>query len=405
MSIAVRKVAMVVALASAVPSCGLHEIGDVDPTVLKEGVWGGPIEENGGAGVIEQICYMTALDYQKGYDWRADRARESVRCSLVVYADGRPIMKVPVGEEYESCADPDMHRVIGGHLYTDYSTSHETVIKRDGVQMFRYPGREVICGMAVCEECIYTLGQNREGSGFTYRKNGEVVISRENGSVMGGLAHEGDSLYFAFSERIKSSTGEIDRYYAVRNGKVKQVAVRDDVMKVWGVMFSSRSETYLASLVGVAEPVLFKDGMMVTLPLPSTDVLLSASMSGSPERVVVEMMCVSEGRVYSAIWQEDDFPVSFPKGYLVSSICCQDDGVCCTVNPSDASSSGIIYRCGEILDMPEGYSCVGGSAMCMVNGILHVGLSSHDGSETLVWKDGETEPLKVNGYVASISAL
>ena len=41
-------------------------------------------------------------------------------------------MKLPVGEEYHISPDPDMHRVIEGHLYTDYSTDKETIIKKDG---------------------------------------------------------------------------------------------------------------------------------------------------------------------------------------------------------------------------------------------------------------------------------
>ena len=397
-------VALVAAIMSAVQSCGVHEIGKILPDTSDGDVWGGPIEENDGAGIIEQICYMTALDYQKGYDWRADRDRDNVRCSLIVYADGRLIMKVPVGKEYETGPDPDMHRIMNGHLYTDYSTSDETVIKKDGAQIFRYPGREVICGMASSGDDVFTLGQNREGAGFTYRKNGEIVISRENGWVMGDLRHDEDSLYFAFSERIISSAGEVWRYYAVRNGKVRQIAVRDDVLKVWDAICDRRSEIYVASLVGVAEPVLFHEGRMLTLPLPSGDALLSATLSGHAERPVVEMMCLSEGGIYSVVWQEGDHPVSFPEGNTVSSMCCPENGVCCTINPQETSSEGLIYRCGEVHDMPCGFACLGSNAICMVNGILNVGLVSHDGKEVLIWKDGETETLKINGYIASITA-
>ena len=162
-----QKMFLVAAVAvTMVASCGLTEIGGTDSGNTGGGVWGGPLDEDSSTGVLNQICYMTALDYQKGYDWRADNYRENVRCSLVVYADGRQIMKVPVGEEYETSSDPDMHRIIDGHLYTDYSTSGETVIKKDGAQILRYSGREIICGMRVCGDDVYTLGQNRNGEGF-----------------------------------------------------------------------------------------------------------------------------------------------------------------------------------------------------------------------------------------------
>ena len=170
--------AQIVALTMAVSSCGLYEIGEVETDMLDGGIWGGPSDSaDKTPDVVRRICYMTAFDYQKDYDWRADRSRESVKCSLIVYEDGRAIMKVPVGEAYEVSPDPDMHRIIGGHLYTDYSNTVETVIKCDGRQLFRYPGCEYICGMELIGDDLYSLGQSRYGNGFALRKNGEMVLT------------------------------------------------------------------------------------------------------------------------------------------------------------------------------------------------------------------------------------
>ena len=166
------------AMMSAVSSCGIHEIGGEGGDSSSGSIWGGPVAGQSGTGVLKPVCYMTALDYQKGYDWRSDQARESVRCSLVVYADGVPIMKIPVGDAYQTSSDPDMHRIIGGHLYTDYSTDTETIIKRNGQELFRYRAREVLCGMKVIDNDVYTLGQSRDGDGFSYRKNGVVMVER-----------------------------------------------------------------------------------------------------------------------------------------------------------------------------------------------------------------------------------
>lgn len=386
-------------------SCGLQEIGGGVSDGTETEIWGGPLEDNGGAGVLEKICYITALDYKDGYDWRSDQARESVRCSLVVYADGRQIMKVPVGEEYETGSDPDMHRMINGHLYTDYSTADETVIKKDGVQLFRYPGREQMCGMVVCGEDIHTLGQDRDGDGFAYRVNGDIVVAREQGCILGTLHHENDSICFAFSERINTSGGEVERYYSVRNGKVLQIAVRDDIKKVWDVMCGSESDIYAATLVGVADPVLFKDGRMSTIPLPKNVSLLSLTLSGSTDELVAEILYSTGTGMFAMFWKNGTQLVTFPQGRTVSSRFLMDGGVCCTLNPPVPSLTGLIYRCGELHDMPKGFSCIGGSSICMVNGILNVGLASYDGSAPVIWKDGEMEELDINGYIASITAL
>ena len=398
------RAALVAAFVLAAGSCGLREIGGTAEESIDGGIWGGPVTENDGAGILEQVCYVTALDYQKGYDWRADQARESVKCSLVVYADGRPVMKVPVGEEYETGSDPDMHRMIDGHLYTDYSTSSETVIKKDGAQIFRYAGRETICGVEVSGGDVYTLGQNRSGEGFSFRKNGEVVMSRDRGSVIGRLRQDNDSMSFAFYESIKSSDGDVDRYYVARNGKVSQIAVRDDIKKVWDVMCGGSSLLYVASLTGVAVPVLFINGSMTTLALPKNSVLHSVTLFGDSEKPGVEILYSSGSGMYCSFWMNGVSLITFQKGQTVSAMCWQDSGVCCAINPSNLTSSGTIYRCGELHDMPRGYSCVGRDAICMVNGMLNIGLSSYDGSSPLIWKDGETETLKINGYIASISA-
>ena len=149
-------------------SCGIEEIGG-DSDKAGGSKWGGMTGSHSGSISEKSICYMTALDYQKGYDWRADPAEGDVKCSIVVYADGVPVMKVPVGAEYETSGDPDMHRIIDGHLYTDYSTDAETIIKRDGKTLFGYDGRESLRGMEVVDDDVYTLGQNRDGDGFSFR--------------------------------------------------------------------------------------------------------------------------------------------------------------------------------------------------------------------------------------------
>ncbi len=390
-------------LAASAASCGLSEIGGEAPSGTDGGIWGGPVEENNGEGILQQICYMTALDYQKEYDWRSDQARESVKCSLIVYADGRQIMKVPVGEEYETGADADMHRMAGGHLYTDYSTSEETVIKRDGRQLFRYSGREAIQGMCVSGDDVYTLGQNRNGEGFAFRKNGEAVIARDNGYIIGTLETYDDSLCFAFYENIKSAEGVIGRYYSVRDGKVSQIGLRDDIKKVWDIMHCDDFEMYVASLTGITAPVLFTKKGMTAIPIPAKAILLSVNLFGNEDNPGAEVMYRSGSSIYCSIWQNGATVMTFPKDRTISSLCSPDDGVCCTVNPS-SSSPGMIYRCGELHEMPKDYSCIGGNAICMVNGILHVGLSSRANEGPIVWKDGEMETLKINGYIASISA-
>ena len=62
-----------------------------------------------------------------------------------------------------------------------------------------------------------------------------------------------------------------------------------------------------------------------------------------------------------------------------------------------------IYRSGDIYDIPEGYTVMGTAPLAMVDGILHVGMTSIDGGSPAVWQDGEIKRLGFNGYISSIS--
>ena len=383
-------------------SCSLTVIdGDCLSASSSGGIWGG-LYDDGQSGGLEQVCYMTAFDYQKGYDWRLNQGKESVRCSLVVYKDGKPVMKVPVGEAYETGDDPDMHRIIDGHLYTDYSTDSETVVRRDGGLLFRYSGRESIFGMAVRGDDVYTLGQNRGGDGFSFRCNGEQLISRADGFVIGTLRMQDDTLSFAFYENIKSSAGDIGRYYVVNGGEVRQIAVRDDIRKVWDIA-AGVEDIYLASVVGVDVPVLFVGDRMTALSLPQGAQLVSASLHGGQEVLCAEVLFRSGEELYVSVYMNGVLLKIFGAGMTISSMSLLENGLCCISNPKDRDSSGFIYRSGEVYDMPEGYSCVGSDAVSMVNGILHVGLSPLVSGRPVLWKDGQVDTLWINGYIASIT--
>ena len=392
-------------LSAIVASCGLSEVGGAGHKGSGSVIWGdSPGNSSGGGNSIVPVCYMTAADYAKGYDWRADEARETVKCSLVVYVDGIPAMKVPVGETHEICSDPDMHRVIDGHLYTDYASSGQTVIKKNGVFLFSYPGEERLCNMLSRGEDIYTLGESRTGTGFSFRKNGESIVSRENGSLIGSLKSSGDSLNFTFCEEIRNAGGSIMRYYSVYGSKVSQIALRDDIVCVWDAMQFQDEVIYLASLTGISQPVIVAGDNLTALNMPKEADMISCSMFHAGEKSGVEgLYKTSDGARYSAIWLNGKCVETF-KGLTISALCTDGGGVFCVLNPPSTSSSGIIYRAGEMYEIPQGYACIGSQSLAVVGGIMYVGLSSQIGENPLLWKDGQMVSLNVNGYISSVTS-
>ena len=399
-----QRIFLFAVMMTTVLGCGVSEIGGSGGDgSTGGGIWGGLNDSHGGTASVRKVCYMTAMEYQKGYDWRADESRETVKCSLVVYEDGKPVMKVPVGEVYEVSPDPDMHRIIGGHLYTDYSNAVETVIKCDGRQLFRYPGCEYICGMELIGDDLYSLGQSRYGNGFALRKNGEMVLSRENATLIGMLHYDCDSLCFAFCEQVMSTEKPLHRYYASVNGKVSQVAVREDIKDVWDILVCHDQTIYVASLVGVSSPVLVSGDSMVQLPYPAGTSLVSCRIFKAGSSTGVEGVCrLRNGTHCNMIWLDGTRLCTYIGKGDVVALQSDGDGVFFVMNPPDRNSNGSIYRSGELLDMPEGYTVMGDSCVRVVDGILQIGLSSLDGRKPIVWKDGMVDSLDINGYVSAI---
>jgi hypothetical protein len=248
------------------------------------------------------------------------------------------------------------------------------------------------------------LGHSRSGSGFSYRINGEPVLERESGYTYGRILFEDSLAVVAFTEPISSSEGTIERHYVMRGGKVMQVAVRDDIKKVWDVTLYNGEICYLASLVGVQAPVKFLGQEMIALPMPSSVQFVSCRMNVLPSGVYVEGVLGDKEQLQYILWSPENKYSLFPKGMIFSAACSSESSMHYTMNPAAGREAGIIYRGGESLDMPSGYACVSRQAMSFYSGFLSVGLSSLSGDKPVLWVDGQLKELDVNGYICCVSS-
>lgn len=386
-------------------SCGLQEIGG--GAGAEDEVWNGPGSSvaGPGQGSGKKVWYAVGVDYPAGYDWISDVEKGSVRCSLVVFANGVPMLKIPVGDDHEISADPDMHRMIGGSLYTDFSTSDRTVVKKDGKFLFEYPAREAIVDAAAAGDDLYTLGQSRTGKGFAFRRNGEVLLERSSGYAFPDVFPcESGGYAFAFCETVDSQKEPVERYYLYADGKVSQVAVREDIRKVWDVVLHDGKVCCVATLTGITGPVLIAGDEMTVLEMP-----VSSRMEGCRfvcgERLYIEGLVSPKGKaMYSVLWEGANIVKAFGPGYAVSGVGAWGDALSCVLNSPMRLMDGIIYRCGESIKMPRGYMSMGGKTLEMIDGILYVGLTSTDGDGAAVWIDGDMKPLKINGFISNMSS-
>lgn len=384
-------------------ACSLNEV-DPGKRPSRNDIWTNPAFGKDSSDVERKIRYMTAFDYPDGYDWRSDTENGSVKCSLTVFADDVPVMKIPVGENYEVSSDPDMHRIRNGHLYTDYSTGTETVIKKDGQELFRFEGREQIVDMVISGEDVMTLGCGRKGNEFTLRRNGAVEYRKKNGRPFGRMHLEDGCLMFAFCEIISSQEQDLERYWIYADGREEQVAVRKDIQKVWDLNIRNGEICYLAQMTGISAPVLVKGEEMKALDMPAGMKPVTGRLFRAGNSTFIEMVGTSNGTSHSSgIWIDSRQYKMFSPGMTTSGICTWDDGIYCICNSSSANGGGTIFRCGETIVSPSGYTMMGNSPMCVADGIMYIGLSSLEGKHPLIWKDGRTSELEINGYICTMT--
>jgi len=150
---------------------------------------GGSSDEKEDGPSSDTTMFISAVLVPGSYDWRRDTAYGYPTCELMLLKNGIKEVSMRTGPAAEVSPTPSTHHIIGGHLYTEYSSSTETVVKKDGALCFRYQGAEVLFGLLPIGSDIYTIGRERDGDGFTFRKNGELMLKQSSGTIFGGFTH------------------------------------------------------------------------------------------------------------------------------------------------------------------------------------------------------------------------
>lgn len=248
-------------LVAALSVIGVSCASDNDMIVLKHrndtGDWKGRRQDNGSTLYgKDTVVYVTAVEFPDDYFWQRDTVGEGRKFKLCLYADGKKILSLNGGPGYEISADPDMHRVLDGHLYSEWSGTSNTVILEDGKRLLQYPGREMICGFLKMDGAIYTLGQSRNGKGVSLRRNGEVLFEDAEGIAIGDMSNpcsESGGLYmtgtgdmvFFYQIPGKSALKQKVRLFKVCNGVPEELELSPEIEKVHDVRIIN-GEMYVA---------------------------------------------------------------------------------------------------------------------------------------------------------------
>ena len=372
-------------------ACGLEQVG-VGEHSSSDGIWKGPSYGKHYSGTV----YAVGLDYPDGYDWRADARKGKVKCSMVMFADGIPVLKIPVGDAYEVSSEISRHRLRDGCLYTDYTDGNTTVIKRDGEAVARFEGAEDILCMEVHGGRVHTLSRQAGGSGFVYRVDGNLVLERPDGTVYPHLDEYADSIRFCFAQQKKTAEGVKISYYQAAEGKVRKIDMPETVTKVWDIkMVSGRPAAVVST--GDVSPVLLYEGKAEAAEyLKRQDVVSCTFCDSDCLCVCVRCRYSGDNLMSDILWTGGNEWTMYRIGRTLSSVHVDAGGLNAAINPMPGRD-GIIFSGKAAFVMPPGYGVCAKECMVRKDSILYAGLSSGGDGPPLIWKDGVLDTLRING--------
>ena len=387
------------AVAVAALSCGLEEVGEGSHS-NPEGIWTGQLPGPPGS----EYCFVSVLEYPEGHDWRADPEPEEGRCSLAVYADCIPVKKIPAGKGTEIPLDPERHRLISGHVYTDFSDGKTTVIRYDGKELLRWEGEDLVTDMIVSGDSLHTLSVPVDGEGFRYRVNGRPVIQRDAGRCFGHMRSFRDTVAFCFCQPSRSSSALSEDFYVSANGKVSKVNLPSSVVKVWDMMVHEGETCIIVSENGVLKGPMMLQGSrkwQINYML-YTDV--ASCRFTDTEALCAEVVCIHQDKRLTGLLCKAEMSWTLCEvGRTLSAYQVNDAGYYYVSNSTADSHNGKIFRNHMMYGIPGDYAVMGINPVAVKDGDMYIGFSSRTGGFPAVWKNGSLTSLKVNGYIARVS--
>lgn len=360
----------------------------------------GAASGNTEAQITDTSVYVAAVIVPKEYDWRRDSLYGAVPCELQLLKNGIPQFSMHTGALASSSADT--HHLLDGHLYTEYANSEGTVICCDGKELFRYPQREMLKGLLVKGEDVYTLGRLLDGTGFCYRCNGEIVLRQDAGELFGdfsdlaygrtgALYDSGSGVCFCF----KSSSA----CYSVLNGEMSQVSTSVSSFRVKDMRLYGKSVCYVADYSTAT--MIFTPLRAYTLP---TDVnWQSASLfsrngelwfvADSPLKAVCRPVMQMGNELAGASFLGEDNFVYEGSSKFYSASC---GGGTFTLRDNR----------GEILYIRDSTCFFGRQNVCCAEDEVYALLNPRERDRRpFVWHGGKKEEYDINGYLTAIEVV
>lgn len=241
---------------------------------------------------VKPSVYVTALRFPEGALWQQG-ALEGAR--IVLWKDGKEVLDIPAGHY----AEPDRHRVRGGHLWSEDSDGARTQVYRDGELQVEYEGDEILRGLLVLDGALHTIGQRAGGGGFSYRINGEAVFSHPSATVLGSfedqeweggaLMQEGGNVYYSYAVPVRKTDGYSWEYHVMQGDQPFRKIPEGSAETVFDIRIKGgsvyRSEQRGAGGQSLA---LVRDDKILSLDVPSGETVHLCKLVPHGEEMLVK---------------------------------------------------------------------------------------------------------------------
>ena len=325
--------------------------------------------------------YLTAVRFPDGYAWDLDTCAVEGEVWIDLYRDGEKVRSISAG----ASVHPDMHRYLGGHLYTDWSTDTETVVAREGAELFRFD-------------------QDRDGNGFTYRIDGRILYRSETGVILGGpdtpgatggaFTEYGEDVYYVCC--LPSERGK--EYHVMRNAeRYQSFPISDgtrDVLVAGGKVSRVRSKP--RSLV------LEVDGKETRLALAGGEYCLWSRLAAWEEDVIALVCAQRVGGKRYFLQTAGGKTFSPDSGEAVSDVLSDGKRMGWTVTDGRGDLLRVRWSDGGVTEGTGGF-LVSGRCALLRDGHLFLALTGRDGTPNRLQEDGVHTDFPFNGYFTSVT--
>ena len=337
---------------------------------------------------------------------------EEEPAEVILFKNGEEVLRVPVSGRPE----PERHRLLQGHLWTDSCDGTEVVVSRDGEERFRYPGDELLRGFLEVKGKIYTLGQRQGKEGFSLRVNGEERFIGSTGTILGGpedneweggaLSQDTSGVYFTYGIPLWKGEELLWEYRVMREDKLFKTLPAGSAEALFDIRVHN-GVVYRSELRSRARNTycLVKDETYQTIEMSATeephywklttvngDIFLKGYSTG-----------IAGGKQYT-YWLRTPSALPFvvTDNQPIRDMVTDGEHVAYLVENADGLVRTAYLDRTNIVFTSDRYRLPSSRCIQLKKGVLGLALSSPDKQTHLLIRDREVQTLHFNGYFTSV---